>query len=103
MTLRTTRTIRIFFSAIALGASLSCTSTPRELWPPQPDSEGNYAEGELDAWTARRARPKAYVGLNGENAVAVVDVTAKQVIARIPVPAGPHGVALARDGRRVFV
>jgi YVTN family beta-propeller protein len=47
--------------------------------------------------------PKAYVGLFGDNAVAVVDTAANRVIKTIPVPAGPHGVVITPDGAKVYV
>jgi len=35
--------------------------------------------------------------------VAVVDTVSRQVLRSIEVPAGPHGLAIAPDGRRVYV
>jgi YVTN family beta-propeller protein len=49
------------------------------------------------------AGPKAYVGLFGDNAVAVVDLAANRVIKTIAVPAGPHGVVITPDGAKVYV
>jgi YVTN family beta-propeller protein len=46
---------------------------------------------------------KAYVGLFGDNAVAVVDTSTYQVTKTIPVPPGPHGLVITPDGARVFV
>ena len=34
--------------------------------------------------------PKVYVGLFGDNSVAVVDTACNHVLKTIPVPAGPH-------------
>ena len=49
------------------------------------------------------AGPKAYVGLFGDNAVAVVDTASGRVLTTIPVPTGPHGVVITPDGRKVYV
>jgi YVTN family beta-propeller protein len=49
------------------------------------------------------AAPKAYVGLFKDNAVAVVDTGERRVIGTIPVPAGPHGLVITPDGRKVYV
>jgi len=46
---------------------------------------------------------KAYVGLFGDNAVAVVDLAANRVIKTIAVPVGPHGVVITPDGEKVYV
>jgi YVTN family beta-propeller protein len=49
------------------------------------------------------AAPKAYVGVFGDNVVDVVDTATRQVVRTIAVPAGPHGLAMAPDGRRIYV
>ena len=49
------------------------------------------------------AVPKVYVGLFKENVVAVVDPAERKVVARIPVPPGPHGLVITPDGRKVYV
>jgi len=49
------------------------------------------------------SKVKAYVGLFGDNAVAVVDTDTNRVTKTIPVPAGPHGVVVTPDGAKVFV
>ena len=49
------------------------------------------------------AGPKAYVGLFGDNAVAVVDTASNHVIKKIAVPTGPHGLVITPDGRKVYV
>jgi YVTN family beta-propeller protein len=46
---------------------------------------------------------KAYVGLFGDNAVAVIDTGTNRVIRTIPVPPGPHGLVVTPDGAKVFV
>jgi YVTN family beta-propeller protein len=51
----------------------------------------------------RSSGPKAYVGLFGDNAVAVVDTASNQVLSRISVPDGPHGVVITPDDKRVYV
>jgi YVTN family beta-propeller protein len=45
---------------------------------------------------------KAYVGLFGDNAVAVVDTDTSKVLATIPV-AAPDGLVLTPDGAKVYV
>ena len=46
---------------------------------------------------------KAYVGLFKDNAVAVLDVGSNRVLRTIPIPPGPHGLVVTRDGRKVYV
>ena len=52
---------------------------------------------------AQATGPKAYIGLFQDNAVAVLDSAAGRVLETIPVPAGPHGLVITPDGRRVYV
>lgn len=52
---------------------------------------------------AEPSRTLAYVALEGEARVAVVDVGRGRVLARIPVPAGPHNLTASFDGRIVVV
>jgi YVTN family beta-propeller protein len=47
--------------------------------------------------------PKVYVGLFKEDMVAVLDPAERKVVARIPVPRGPHGLVITPDGRKVYV
>src|SRR6478752_942745 len=47
--------------------------------------------------------PKAYVGLFGDNAVAVLDTATNEVLGTIPVPTGPHGLVITPDGAKVYV
>jgi len=46
--------------------------------------------------------PKAYVGLFGDNSVAVLDTSSNHVLKTIPIPAGPHGLVMTPDGKRVY-
>ena len=46
---------------------------------------------------------KAYAGIFKDNTVAVIDVVTDRVLSTIAVPTGPHGMAITRDGTRVFV
>jgi YVTN family beta-propeller protein len=46
--------------------------------------------------------PKAYIGLFGDNAVAVIDTGTNRVLSTIPIPAGPHGLVISPDGLRVY-
>jgi YVTN family beta-propeller protein len=67
-------------------------------------ASGCWSGSHPGAATATPAAPaKAYVGLFGDNAVAVIDTRTNQVRKTIPVPAGPHGVVVTPDGRKVFV
>jgi YVTN family beta-propeller protein len=52
---------------------------------------------------AAAAAPKAYVGNFKDNTVSVVDAARAEVVAVIAVAAGPHGMAMSRDGRTLFV
>jgi YVTN family beta-propeller protein len=47
--------------------------------------------------------PKAYIGLFGDNSVAVFDTGSNVVLSSIPVPAGPHGIVITPDDKRVYV
>jgi len=46
---------------------------------------------------------KAYVGNFKDNTVSVVDTGSRQLIATVPVAAGPDGIVVARNDRQVFV
>ncbi len=46
---------------------------------------------------------RLYVTLGGENALAVVDLATRRVLGRIPTGWYPTGVAVSRDGKRLFV
>lgn len=48
-------------------------------------------------------RSLAYVAVEGDARVAVVDVARGRVLARVPVPAGPHNLTATGDGRIVAV
>jgi len=77
--------------ALACGVALclsGCSSSSGS------DSNTNMASG---------AAPKLYVGLFGDNAVAVVDTSSYQVLKTIPVPTGPHGLVITPDGAKVYV
>src|SRR5438270_10741126 len=49
-----------------------------------------------------RHRAQAYVGLFGDNRVAVLDTATKQVMKTIPIPTGPHGLVMTPDSKRVY-
>jgi YVTN family beta-propeller protein len=49
------------------------------------------------------AASKAYVGNFKDNTVSVVDTARAVVTAVIPVAEGPHGMAMSRDGRTLYV
>jgi len=49
------------------------------------------------------AGPKAYVGNFKDNTISVIDIELKRVTATIPVPPGPHGIAITPDNRWVYV
>jgi YVTN family beta-propeller protein len=46
---------------------------------------------------------KAYVANFKDNTVSVIDTGAGEVVATVPVAAGPHGMAITKDGRMVYV
>lgn len=56
-----------------------------------------------DAPEAVATGPKAYVGLFGQDAVAVVDTESRKVLKNIAVPKGPHGLVITPDGAKVYV
>ena len=43
------------------------------------------------------------MGVFRDDAVAVIDTASNAVIRTIPVPKGPHGLAMSRDGKLVLV
>jgi YVTN family beta-propeller protein len=47
--------------------------------------------------------PKAYIGLYGASAIAVLDTATGHVLRMIKVPAGPEAVIISPNGRRVYV
>ena len=49
------------------------------------------------------AAAKAYVANFKDNTVSVIDTERREVIATIPVVAGPHGMAITQDGATVYV
>jgi YVTN family beta-propeller protein len=60
------------------------------------------------AWIAHAAGPNAagpnaYIGEFKDNTVTVLDTASNKVTASIPVPAGPHGLVISPDGRRVYL
>lgn len=60
----------------------------------------------LALWPAAPAGadgPRVYVGLFRDDAVAVLDVATGAALGTIPVPKGPHGMAVTPDGRMVYV
>lgn len=56
-----------------------------------------------DGSAAVPVRTLAYVAVEGDGRVAVVDVGRGRVLARIAVPAGPHNLTASSDGRVVVV
>ena len=57
----------------------------------------------LNAIPVIAAGPKAYVGNFKDNTISVIDIELKRVTATIPVPPGPHGIAITPDNRWVYV
>lgn len=51
------------------------------------------------AWGA----PKAYVGNFKDDTVSVIDTASASVVATVAVGAGPHGMGISPDGRKVYV
>ena len=83
-------------SAFAGGLLAALLMAPG-AWAAQPAPASPVAP--LSAATA----PKAYVGLFKDNAVAVLDTSSHRVLRTIPVPLGPHGLAMTPDGRKIYV
>src|SRR3989442_13729831 len=54
----------------------------------------------LVATAAFAGGPKAYVGNFKDNTVSVIDTATGEVVATVPVVAGPHGMGVTPDGRR---
>ena len=76
----------------------SVTAAGRVAQVPQPPTSAEAVQSRSES-----AHVKAYAGIFKDNTVAVLDVAAGRVLSTIPVPAGPHGMAISRDGSRVFV
>jgi YVTN family beta-propeller protein len=72
----------------ALGAAVAAFST--------------IASGVAPMAAAQSAGPKAYVGLFGDNAIAVIDTATSQLAKTIPIPTGPHGLVITPDGKWVY-
>lgn len=51
---------------------------------------------------AQTAAPKAYVGMFGDNTVAVIDTARNQLTKTIPIPTGPHGLVITPDNKWVY-
>lgn len=71
---------------------------------------GGLSIGVAALACAQMARPagvktptKSYVGNFKDNTVTVIDAGSGTVLGTVPVSAGPHGMAITRDGRRVYV
>ncbi len=58
--------------------------------------------GTVGAAPAAPTAPKAYVGVFNDNAIAVIDTGTNRVLTTIPIPVGPHGLAISPDGTRVY-
>jgi YVTN family beta-propeller protein len=52
--------------------------------------------------SAQSAAPKAYIGLFGDNAIAVLDTAANKGTKTIPIPTGPHGLVITPDNKWVY-
>jgi YVTN family beta-propeller protein len=64
---------------------------------------GQAAPTAQVALASAGAAPKAYVALHDESALAVIDTATNRVLRFMPVPLGPHGLAMTPDGRKVYV
>lgn len=60
------------------------------------------AAGAVPAPAGAASAAKAYVGVFNDNTVAVIDTGTNRVLTTIPIPAGPHGLAMSPDGQRVY-
>lgn len=59
--------------------------------------------GALLAVAATAAPPKAWVGNFKDDTVSVIDTASGSVVATVPVPKGPHGMAVGGAGSPVYV
>lgn len=84
--------LRLIFLALALSCVSGCGS----------DDDTNTGVHHGDATTSNTTSPLAYVGLYGDNAVAVVELASGKVRTTIPVTA-PDGMAVTPDGAKVYV
>jgi YVTN family beta-propeller protein len=75
------------YTAILLFGAAGCSSNSDAASPPTPPVNTNR---------------KAYVGLFGDQAVAVLDTVTEQVVKKIPVTA-PDGLIITPDGKKVYV
>lgn len=105
-------TKRTFHGSLALVLTAACsssTSNPYATPTPTPTSTGtptptptSTATGTPDAGPPPSGGKKAYVGLFGDKAVAVLDMTTQKVLSTLPVTA-PDGLVISPDGKKVFV
>ena len=59
--------------------------------------------GAILMTNSAHAGPKAYIGNFTDNTVSVIDTSTGSAIATIPVAAGPHGMAISKDGATVYL
>ena len=52
--------------------------------------------------SAQASAPKAYIGLFGDNSIAVLDTASNQITRTIPIPSGPHGLVITPDNKWVY-
>jgi YVTN family beta-propeller protein len=86
-----TRDEKIFHTAVLFAAAVACSSSASS--PVNPGASGS---------PAAEAHRKAYVGLFGDKAVAVLDTLTNEVVKTIGVTA-PDGLVLTPDGKKVYV
>jgi YVTN family beta-propeller protein len=59
--------------------------------------------GAILTTSSAYAGPKAYIGNFTDNTVSVIDTSTGSAVATISVAAGPHGMAISKDGATVYV
>ncbi|MES1179278.1 MAG: hypothetical protein ABUL62_33490 [Myxococcales bacterium] len=79
------------YTAIFVFAAAGCSSNSDPTSPAYPAAPGSVSTNR-----------KAYVGLFGDQAVAVLDIVTDQVLKKIPVTA-PDGLIITPDGKKVYV
>ena len=82
------RSLPAFFLAAAIAA-----------WP----AAAQPATAATLGFRGATGSPKAYVALYNDSAVAVVDTGPNRLLGYIPVPLGPHGLAVTPDGSKLYV
>ena len=94
----------LFFGALLSGAA-GCSTAAGPAASPKVDVDSSFSpnpDPSRDGGAPVTSSRKGYVGLFGDNAIAVLDTVTNRVTKTIPVTA-PDGLIVTPDGRMVYV